>query len=72
MIDKLTKDFIKKIITEINEEDNKTIINKEIILPVWKNFIDKVFPYISFLFVIYIVNLIIIIIILILILNKKN
>jgi hypothetical protein len=72
MIDKLTKDFLKRIVTEINEEENKIMINNNIIAPIWKNFTEKVFPYISLLFILYLINFIIIIIILIIILNKKK
>jgi hypothetical protein len=73
MIDKLTKDFINKFIIEINKEDNKNRIENEIINPLICSFSNKIFPYISLLFIMYILNLILIIavIILIIIYNKK-
>ena len=72
MIDKLTKDFLKRIVKEINEEENKIMINQNIVAPIWKNITEKVFPYISLLFILYLINFIIIIIILIIILNKNK
>jgi len=74
MIDKLTKDFINKIIIEINKSDNKIKLEKEVINPIFLNFADRIYPYVSLLFIMYSLNLILIIIILILIIiyNNKN
>ena len=73
MIDKLTKDFIRKIIIEINKPDNKETLEREVINPIFANFADRIYPYVSLLFVMYSLNLILIIIILVLIiLNYKN
>lgn len=73
MINKLTKDFINKIVIEINKTDNKEKLEKEIINPIFSNFAGKIYPYVSLLFIMYTLNLILIIIILILIIiyNKK-
>ena len=73
MIDKLTKDFINKIIIEINKTENKNRIEKEVINPIFCNFSDKIYPYVSLLFIMYTLNLVLIIAILILIIiyNKK-
>ena len=73
MIDKLTKDFINKIIVELNKQDNKDKLEKEIIEPILSNFSDRIYPYVSLLFIMYSLNLILIIIILVLIIlyNKK-
>ncbi len=74
MIDKLVKDLIKKCIEEIKKEENKLIIEKDLINPILKNFSERIYPYVSLLFIMYSLNLLLIIIILILIIifhNKK-
>jgi len=74
MLEKLTKDFIHKIIIEINKPENKTKLEKEIINPVFSTFADRIYPYVSLLFIMYSLNLILMVIILVLIImyNKKN
>jgi len=75
MIDKLIKDIIKKSIEEFKKEENKELIEKDLINPLLKNFTDRIYPYVSLLFIMYSLNLVLIIIILILIIlynNKKN
>jgi hypothetical protein len=74
MLEKLTKDFINKIILEINKNENKIKLEKEIINPIFSTFADRIYPYVSLLFIMYSLNLILIIIILILIIiyNKKT
>ena len=74
MIDKITKDFISRMVVEINKPENKIKLENEIITPIFSNFADRMYPYISLLFIIYSLNLILIIIILILIIcyNKKS
>jgi hypothetical protein len=72
MIDKLTKDFIDKVVIELNKEDNKQKLEGEIINPILHNFTCKLFPYISLLFIMYSFNIILIISIIILILNNKK
>ena len=72
MLDKLTKDLINKVIIEINKPENKNRIEKEIFKPVFTNFADRIYPYVSLLFIMYILNLVLIIIILVLLINKKN
>jgi hypothetical protein len=74
MIDKITKDFISRLVIEINKPENKLKLENEIITPIFSNFADRMYPYISLLFIIYSLNLILIIIILILIIcyNKKS
>lgn len=73
MIEKLTKDFINKIIAEIKKEENKQKLETEVIAPIFSNFAERIYPYVSLLFIMYSLNLILIIIILILIIvyNKK-
>jgi hypothetical protein len=72
MIEKLTKEFIEKIIIEINKEDNKIKLETEIINPILINFTAKLYPYISLLFVMYSFNIILIITIIIILINNKN
>jgi hypothetical protein len=74
MLDKLTKDFINKLILEFNKPDNKTKLEQELINPIFSNFADRIYPYVSLLFIMYSLNLILIIVILILIIinNKKS
>ncbi len=74
MIDKITKDFITKIIGEINKPENKIKLENEVIGPFFANFADRIYPYVSLLFIMYSLNLILIIIILVLIIlyNKNN
>lgn len=74
MIEKITKDFITKLIIEINKPENKLALENEIIGPIFSNFTDKIYPYVSLLFIMYSLNLILIIIILILVIlyNKKS
>jgi len=72
MIDKLTKDFIDKIVIEIKKEDNKDKIKKDILNPIFSEFSDKIYPYISILFLMYSLNLVLIIVILFLIIIRKK
>jgi hypothetical protein len=67
MIEKLTKDIINKITIQLNKKENKERIDKEIIEPLICNISNRLYPYISLMFIMYIVNLILIIVILILI-----
>ena len=73
MIEKLTKDFNNKIILEINKQENKEKLESDIINPIFSNFAERIYPYVSLLFIMYSLNLILIIIILVLIIiyNKK-
>ncbi len=73
MLEKLVKDFIKKSVVEFKKQENKEIFEKEFILPLLKNFTDKIYPYVSLLFIMYSLNLVLIIIVLILLIsyNKK-
>lgn len=74
MIDKLIKDLINKSIIEIKKRENKELVDKEIINPILKSFTEKIYPYVSLLFIMYSLNLVLIIVILVLIIlyNKKN
>jgi hypothetical protein len=74
MIEKITQDFISKFINEINKPENKTKLENDVISPIFSNFADRIYPYVSLLFIMYSLNLILIIVILVLIViyNKKN
>jgi hypothetical protein len=74
MIDKITKDLITKLVFEINKPENKTKLENDVIAPIFANFADRIYPYVSLLFVMYSLNLILIIVILVLIIlyNKKS
>jgi hypothetical protein len=74
MIDKLINDFVKKAVIEIKKKENKELIEKEILDPVLKSFTERIYPYVSLLFIMYSLNLVLIIIILVLLIiyNKKQ
>jgi hypothetical protein len=72
MIDKITKDFISRLILEINKPENKVKIENDVISPIFSNFADRIYPYVSLLFIMYSLNLVLIIVILVLIILYKN
>jgi hypothetical protein len=72
MLDKITKDFISKLVIEINKPENKLIIENDVIAPIFSNFADRIYPYVSLLFIMYSLNLVLIIVILFLIIIYKN
>jgi hypothetical protein len=71
MIEKISKQIIEKMVNEFNREDNQKKLNNELLNPIFKTFTDRIYPYISLLFIIYSINLIIIIAILVLVIIKK-
>jgi hypothetical protein len=74
MIDKFIKDLIQKTIIEFKKKENKDLLENEILNPIFSSFSDRIYPYVSLLFIMYSLNLLLIIVILILIIlyNKKN
>ena len=70
-MDKITKNIVDKFICQLNNKDNKKKINQDILNPIFKEFSNKIYPYVSLLFLMYILNLILVIIILSLILKKN-
>ena len=72
MIDKITKDFIDKMVIEVKKENNRKKIKEKILNPILDEFSEKIYPYINILFMMYSINLILIIIILILTVFKKR
>jgi hypothetical protein len=73
MIDKLIKDILRKIINEINKDENKYIIQNDIFNPLICQIKLCFYPYIILFiiggFSLFLINLLLIIIILY---NKKN
>jgi hypothetical protein len=53
MIDKLIKDFIDKAIIEIKKQENKERIENEILNPIFSSFTERIYPYVSLLFILY-------------------
>jgi hypothetical protein len=72
MIDKIVHDFINKCIIEIKKENNKELVETHIINPWIKHFTNKIYPYVSLVFIMYCINIILIIIIILLIMKNKN
>ena len=72
MIEQLTKDFINKIVIEVRKDDNKKVIKNDILEPIFSEFSDKIYPYISILFIMCSINIVLIIIILLLIILRKK
>ena len=74
MIDKLIKDLIQKAVIEIKKKENKELLENELLNPIFISFAERIYPYVSLLFIMYSLNLLLIIVILILIIlyNKKN
>ena len=61
MIDKLTKKIISRLIIEINKDENKNKLENDVLNPILSIFSQKIYPYVSLLFILYIVNLVLII-----------
>ena len=72
MIDKITRDFIDKMVIEVKKDDNRKKVKEEILNPILDEFTEKIYPYINMLFIMYSINLILIILILILTVFKKK
>ena len=72
MIDKITRDFIDKMVIEVKKDDNRKKVKEDILNPILDEFTEKIYPYINMLFIMYSINLILIILILILTVFKKR
>ena len=68
MLEKLTKDLINKFIYEIKKEENQQQIEFDIINPIFTKISKKIYPFVSSVLYMYVLNLILIIIIIVLIL----
>lgn len=66
------KNTLKKIVEELQEEETKKAIFEDIVTPILKKFSDKIYPYVTLLFVMYTINLILIIAILFIIIMTRN
>ena len=74
MAEKLTKNILNRIITEIKKEENQKIIEDEILNPILFKFLNRIYPYFKFVFGIFILNflLVLTIFILLIIFNNKS
>jgi hypothetical protein len=73
MAEKITKDLLNRIITEIKKEENQKKIEMDILNPILIKFSNKIYPYLKIVFSIFIVNFLLILIIFIIILcNSKK
>lgn len=66
------KKTLQKIVEEFKEEETKKKFNEEIITPILNQFTDKIYPYVTLLFIMYSINLILIISILIIIVMTRK
>jgi hypothetical protein len=74
MVEKLTKNLLNRIITEIKKEENQKRIEVEILNPILFNFLNRIYPYFRIVFAIFILNFILVltIFILLIIINKNS
>lgn len=66
------KKTLQKVLEEFNNEDNKKRIYEDIVTPILDKFTEKIYPYVTLLFVMYSLNLILIIAILLIIIMTRN
>jgi hypothetical protein len=66
------KKTLQKIIEEFNDEDNKKKLYDDVVTPIIEKFTEKIYPYVTLLFVMYSINLILIIAILLIIIMTRN
>jgi len=69
MVEKITKDFLSKILNEIKKEENQQCLEIELLNPVLLKFGKKCYPYIKIILIIFIIHFILIIAILALIVH---
>ena len=73
MAEKITKDLLNRIITEIKKEENQKKIETDILNPILIKFSNKIYPYLKIVFSIFILNFLLVLIIFILIIcNSKK
>jgi hypothetical protein len=73
MAEKITKDLLNRVITEIKKEENQKKIETEILNPILIKFSNRIYPYIKIVFSIFILNFILVLVIFILIIcNSKK
>jgi hypothetical protein len=66
------KKTLQKVLEEFNNEDNKQKIYEDIVTPILDKFTEKIYPYVTLLFIMYSLNLILIIAILLIIIMTRN
>ena len=73
MAEKITKDLLNRIVTEIKKEENQKKIENDILNPILVKFSNKIYPYLKIVFSIFILNFLLVLIIFIMILcNSKK
>lgn len=71
-MNKFIKKTLNKLLEEFNDEENKNKIYEEVITPILDKFTERIYPYVTLLFVMYTLNLILIIAILFIILMTRK
>ena len=71
-MNKFIKKTINKLLEEFNDEENKNKIYEEVITPILDKFTERIYPYVTLLFVMYTLNLVLIIAILFIILMTRK
>lgn len=71
-MNKFIKKTLNKLLEEFNDEENKNKIYEEVITPIIDKFTEKIYPYVTLLFVMYTLNLVLIIAILFIILMTRK
>ena len=66
------KKTLQKVLEEFNNEENKQKIYEDIVTPILDKFTEKIYPYVTLLFIMYSLNLILIIAILLIIIMTRN
>lgn len=73
MAEKITKDLLNRIITEIKKDENQKKLENDVLNPILTTFSNKIYPYVKIIFSIFILNFLLVLIIFILIIyNFKN
>lgn len=70
MITKITFEFINKIVSEMNKDENKKILNEKFINPLSNSISEKIHPYMMTIFGMYILILILNILVLFILIKK--
>jgi len=66
------KKTLQKVLEEFNNEENKKKLYDDVITPVLQKFQEKIYPYVTILFIMYSINLVLIVAILLIILMTRN
>lgn len=66
------KKTLQKVLEEFNNEENKKKLYDDVITPVLQKFQEKIYPYVTMLFIMYSINLVLIVAILLIILMTRN